>query len=452
MEYLMIILDGIGILNYFCNSSADSSPLPTSPEVSPTLSPTGSVFDRSVFRGSPASTTSNLARIPESPVPTGQYGSVQTSPLTPRPKALEQIAKTFEDIVEKSVGNPDFGPRGELIIHEILSKVLAYDLLNPNEPIRIPVLIDKLIDGAIIRTFELRSFTPIAIPLSDGNMAYLFRPVELEAGVSPILIFRGTDAVNASGSLRADLGFSALTAHIFTTDISPQIDVGRSIIKKDGEKIAKLLRSVYQTYGRVVIGGHSLGGKLASSFAIDRDNARFVKEIITFNAPGVTKAELAKYEGLGQGKFTSRTCTVKGDIIGNGIGHKRFFGEKHILHPDGSSLSLSDRHTKCVLSDPATVDVVKSTGKTVMMRRLKIVKYALLPLSITIGIITRIGFIFLALLIELKHAMGGSDKLKTHNKSLKDFAWASQFRPLNATYTELDRRHSIAKYHYSRLV
>lgn len=352
-----------------------------------------------------------LGSVPKATTSTTSYSSGDTSPVSPRNEELAQIQATFKQIRKDANEGRIPLQRAKLMVHELLSKVLAYDTFSSNTIIKIPVLTGT--------KFKSLPYKTAFLNLVDGNAAYLLRPLDKRA--PPIVLFRGTDATYSFGSLRADLGMTALTSHIFSSDIAPPIDVGRTVIQRDGKFIKEILENVSKDYGKCILMGHSLGGKLASSFAINGINHQFISEVYTFNSPGVTKEELNKYEQLGR-PFEATACTVEGDWIGNGIGFKRFFGVKHVIDPKGLSLSRAKLHTTCLLSTDAKVEIIEADHRAMTKGRIvkRVIKYSFI-VPIALAILSRVGYILLALIVEGVYASGFNDPLKKEHESGRMF-------------------------------
>ncbi len=419
----------LGLMRF---SPVFSSPVPqASSGEAPSLKPdslasvrrrTASIFESSLPDGAQEGST------PEIDISTTHYSSSDASPVFPRKEELRRVEEDFQRImvsgkqeIERAVAigqDPTaYINRCKLMCYEIISKVLAYDLLNPSETVKIPVFVNG--------QFEIRWFEPTFINLVDGNGAYLFIPrlIGRENSIPPLLVFRGTDAKHSFGSLRADLGFRALTSHLLSCDILPPIDVGRTVVERDGTHVQTILRAVHAKYGKLILMGHSLGGKVASSFSIDKENYDFVKEVYTFHSPGVTKSELAKYESLPQEKkFSATACTIKSDLIGNGIGHKRFFGKKFILDPKELPLSLAEKHTRCVISQASNIRCITADHRPMTTQRKikRILKYATL-VPIALAIISRLGYFFFALTIEFAYICGLNNPFKETDQNSRIF-------------------------------
>jgi hypothetical protein len=401
---------------------------------------TASIFESRILNDSEEATTAQ--------VDTTRYTSADATSLAPREDELEEIQEDFQKIlksankkIEKAQGNPiaieEIKNRYNLMVYEIISKVLSYDLLSPNEKIKIPAFVNG--------KFVAHNFEPIYINLVDGNGAYVFIPeARQEKDIAPILSFRGTVANHAFGTVRADLGIKAVSSNFLSTDIVPMIDVGRIVVEKEGKLIEDVLKEVDKEHGKLILMGHSLGGKLASSFAIDKENYKYVKELYTFHAPGLSKSELAKYESLGgEEKFSATSCTVKGDLAGNTIGGKRFFGKKYVIDPKKLPLSLIEKHTRCVISNnESEVTCLEADYRAMTTQRKikRVLKFTLI-FPIVFAITMRLGYILLALTVEAAYACNFKNRFKKSNESNKSYFYAACYAA--ACFSQITRRNKI---------
>jgi hypothetical protein len=336
---------------------------------------------------------------------TYHLSSAQATPNTRRDYIQkETYASDFSKLVNSFAGHGVSAPEAELITLEIIAKVLTYDQLTNNQKITLPT---RMLSNANI--IELKPFIVKVIELADGNMAYLFEPAISEgegADYSPILSFRGTSAKHAPGSLKADLGFKAVKPAIFSTEMFPSPQVGRSVYKDNESqaKINSILTATYKKYGKVIFTGHSLGGKLASSFALESGNYTNIKKLIVFNAPGISIEQQRFYKSLGSSSFPALSITTKGDVIGNSIAMRRFFNKKIVLTPTGIKLDPFKAHQICVVAGNligASVTTSNALKPRKILKAVRIVLYITL-IGVAAAAIYRLGLILIAASVEHK--------------------------------------------------
>ncbi len=332
------------------------------------------------------------------PTLTAKLSSKQACGTSPRPYLEHELIEDFISIMsEVKSGNLTIDD-ADLRIHEVICKVLSYDLLDPNKDLLIPVYQNN--------SYHLIHFRPILLTLVDGNVGYFLLPHEAAIGeVSPIMMFRGTSLNSSSGSLRADMGFSAILPALISREVFPSLEVGRRVVHENQKFISDLLRDcIDRGHKKVIFLGHSLGGTLASKFSVADSNAQYVEKLSVFNAPGVSKSDLAKYQSLGKHQFSATSYQTEGDYI-NLIASRRFLGIKKTIQPLDIALNKSDLHSNCVFS--SVKYIIKTTNVPCTRKALKIIR--------TIGWITGINLVLAvawrffvlvipALTVELYHA------------------------------------------------
>ena len=313
--------------------------------------------------------------------------------LVPLMEAFRKSQKTEEEI--------------KPILHEFYSKVLAYDCL-PKE-INLPVFEDG--------NLHFYPFTVKELVLTKGNKALLLLPMKANKKVSPILLFCGTSPKYRSGTLVANFGPKAIKKTIFSTKVLPSFDVGRVIVENDGEWIAGMIKHhVEEGHGKFIISGHSLGGATAAKIAMDGENHEYIEDLVTFNAPGVTKREIEKYDNL-ETKFKATNYTTGSDWIGNLFACKRFIGKKYLITPNDIDIK-KDRHGACILSS-------NNFTKSEIMpdkKRCRTYKAIQTTLACTIGLVPRFLLILSALIVLAIHNSGAFDYFKKERKATRAHA------------------------------
>ncbi len=358
------------------------------------------------------------------PTLTGHLSSNQTSVLSPRPYLQAGIYEDLIPIVAQVKSGILSVEKANLIVHELIAKVLAYEVLDPDQTIFLPTLVDD--------SFIFCPFKPLFINLHDGNAAYLLLPEATDLGISPILSFRGTSPTSSSGSIKANIGFSAIRAGLFSTEMFPTWDAGRNVIEKDHHLITHILADcASRGYGKCTLTGHSLGGKLASSFAVEGTNAQYVKEVIAFNSPGVSSSDLNRYNRLTE-KFKASVYTTQNDAI-NFFCRTRFLGEKFTITPRDIPLkTIADQHCRCILSS-ADCNITTETARKTMnkfRKGLRILSY-ICVVGFVAAIAWRIfGLCLPALAAKALHAKGSWNKLKRAYQSTSKYYASLSGNPL----------------------
>lgn len=162
-----------------------------------------------------------------------------------------------------------------------------------------------------------------AIITGEGMVAYGLMPAtdSMAQELDPILLFRGS-------SFRPS-GLDALSTYI--TDL--ELELGRSAYHSGHDNLAALLE---QLKGRSVLAmGHSLGGSLAQWFTAEYPE--YVKELISFNAPGVPKVIAEQFAEKMQSADGTPKVTIyrtDGDLISS-------TGDKHLGQGCGATVAVT---------------------------------------------------------------------------------------------------------------
>ena len=410
-------------------------------------SPTGSFSSEEI---SPRALTissigsSHLSTANQSPPTlTGHLSSKQASGITPRSAVEDILIREFTRIIGAVKAEKITMEKADLIIYEVISKVLAYDVIPPE--ICIPARVGD--------SYQFVPFTTEVILLTDRNMGYLFRPHvarNTTAGnISPIMVFRGTSAGTSSGSVLADVGWHSIKSAIFSREVFPSHNVGKKILDCDASIISSILKHNEENgYKKCIFLGHSLGGKLASSFAIEGDNAPYIERLITFNAPGVTGSELAKYNSLNAYHFNATNYATKGDPISGLIASRRFLGKKIIIDPKDISIkTVADRHSLCILSSENFTTQEEFPPRP--RRWLKVVRLIgwATGLCIVAAILHRIFILILpAIVAHAIHKGGKKDLLKKAHRATLNYR-----NFLDDTYTLQDKNAMASDFYYNYL-
>lgn len=163
---------------------------------------------------------------------------------------------------------------------------------------------------------------------ATGFFAGLLEPSAAgkQAGRLPILAFRGTD--DKLGDLVAD------------TD---PIAVGYEQFQANKAHVAQMIKTAG---GKVDAVGHSLGGALAQHAAVTFPSE--INRVVTFQAPGVTAAQAAKFAKLKRRPSVTHHI-AKGDMVDlAGVGH--LSGEVYKHHP--ADKGVLGAHVSFLLSAP----------------------------------------------------------------------------------------------------
>jgi hypothetical protein len=344
---------------------------------------------------------------------TYHLSSAQASPLIRREYVQNQgFIDDFSKLLDAFRSGHLNPSEAEIATLEIVAKVLSYDQLIHNEEIRLPA---RTLSNP--NHLEFKPFIIKIIELVDGNRAYLFEP-KIKDGekpdCSPILSFRGTSVKAAPGSLKADLGYAAVSPGILSTEMFPSPEVGSSVVNDStsAATISDVLRETSLKYGKVILTGHSLGGKLASSFSMASGNYTKVKKLISFNAPGVSKAEQVSYQYLGASAFPALSVTTKGDIIGNSISSRRFFNRQITIDPKDIKLSPISAHQVCVAAGnnlAINIKESRSLKTRKILRVARIISY-ILVIGVLAWVTSRLALLAIAKIVENKHANHVKDR------------------------------------------
>lgn len=177
---------------------------------------------------------------------------------------------------------------------ELLCKSLAYREMEKGTLIPAPTL-----SGGESGYYYVAS----AIVTGKGMVAYGLLPVTRSMdNLDPILLFRG--------SLFIPSGLDAISSYI--TDLEKEL--GRSAYRSGKKGLEAFLHMVEGQ--QVVAMGHSLGGTLAQWFTSEYGDS--VKELITFNAPGLPKEIVQKFAKMAfhlKQELAIKVYRVKGDFI-----------------------------------------------------------------------------------------------------------------------------------------
>jgi len=122
------------------------------------------------------------------------------------------------------------------------------------------------------------------------------RTSERGASLDPMLAFRGTDSVQG---VNTDFDF---------------IQVGQNQYYTNQAKIDSFAA---QAGGRLDVMGHSLGGAMAQIYAAN--NTGKVSELVTFNSPGISAVEIAKFNRNSEGVAPEERPEVTHHVATNDI-------------------------------------------------------------------------------------------------------------------------------------
>ena len=154
-------------------------------------------------------------------------------------KNRENLAKTFAAL--KSIHENETDPtRHRLMTMELVSKALVYSDLPFDSTVSIPMMRPKE-DGTGLESVMVK-YRVLVQDLGNGNLAYIFKPVQGEKA-SPIIAFRGT-CPSDKATIRSSLGVRALLGVL--TGFWSNIGAREVASNKDHlERIIQYLREEY---------------------------------------------------------------------------------------------------------------------------------------------------------------------------------------------------------------
>ena len=212
-------------------------------------------------------------------------------------KDIEKTEKVLE-LALKAFSNP---LHSDLLVAEILAKVLAYRDLKKGMRINIPTLNAdetlELVTYQVDHVFDLWS------------KVRAFGLVNEKKGCgAPILLFRGTDF-----SFRSEGGRASIIS-----DLDPN-GPGHALYEKAKPKLVKWLQNMKKTKGKARLVGHSLGGVILA-YTLIRNNglisARPHQVSYAFNFPGISMKLTEKWQSLAKSKRPSFSGVVcRGDVV-----------------------------------------------------------------------------------------------------------------------------------------
>ncbi len=340
----------------------------------------------------------------QSPLFTAHLSSKVANGRVFQPQYISRLYETLAAVMEAYNDGRKTEEEAKPIIHEAYAKFIAYGRLT--NQIDLPVLENG--------RYYFYAFTVQELVLTKGNKAFLALPKHANKEISPILLFAGSAPKYRSGTLVANFGPKAIKKTLLSTKICPSFDVGRVIVENNGEWIAGMIKHHAEDgHGKFILAGHSLGGATAAKIAMDGDNHRFIEELVTFNAPGVTKREMEKYDNLDE-KFKATNYTTGGDWIGNLFAYSRFIGRKFLITPNDIDIT-NDRHGACILSsnDYTKTEIMPDKKKSRLYKTIQIVG------AITIGLVPRVLLITIALVVLGVHNTGLFDHYKSIRKATR---------------------------------
>lgn len=191
--------------------------------------------------------------------------------VTPLHEDLVFVEKLFEELI-KTISSQE---ALELATAEVLAKVLAYRELPPQSTIKIPQVINgvaKLTPFRIDKRFDLwQEMTSFGL-------------ISEEKGVSPILLFRGTDFSLTSKSSRISV----------ISNFDPK-GPGLAIYEHSRRVIKNWLDSICDKEKPIAM-GYSLGGALtAYAFLFDGPSFHQTRHSYIFNHPGLSEKMLERW-------------------------------------------------------------------------------------------------------------------------------------------------------------
>ena len=383
----------------------------------------------------------STAREPNStPLLTAHLSSKQACGTIPRPYLTSGLAEDVIKIVT-AVSNTELtAEKADSMIHEVTAKILGYDALSPYTNIMLPVLVGE--------TYNFFPFEVIPIILTDGMKACVFLP-KYKTDILPIIVFRGTTPKTNFSSVRADAGFPAIIPALFSGEVFPSLEVGRNIVKDNALMMSKLLDSIASNgFEKCILMGHSLGGTLASKFAIADNNLKYVKKLISFNAPGVSRAEVTKYKSLITDKFEAISYQTKGDLVSL-VASRKFLGKKITIQPHDIPLTITDLHSHCILSsNHSTINESEAPRPRKLLKAIRILGW-ITGVNLVLTIAWRIFVLIVpALCIEIYHRCKKDDP-----STLIDKASIKYRDQLSSNHqTVLDIHRATAKFYHNLMI
>jgi hypothetical protein len=189
----------------------------------------------------------------------------------------------------------------ELVTAEILSKVLAYRVLQENTRLYIPTITQE-------KCVELIEYTvDMVFDLWNQHVAFGLLPKN-SPSCSPILLFRGTDFSLLSSAGRASV----------LSDLDPD-GPGRRLFHNSRSNIHQWLTQIAYLGKKSRVMGHSLGGILALYTSIyEHSFLSNDPHVISyaFNPPGVHEDLLDEWNALAKEEKPSfKTIITRGDIV-----------------------------------------------------------------------------------------------------------------------------------------
>lgn len=321
-------------------------------------------------------------------------------------KNLTQIQEDLNSLDEGSMVEPE---RRTLMIGEILAKGLAYSRITGHEEEPLSLDIPQLIDGK----WQKITYSTLAWDLGDNNIAYILEPPKTSKA-PPIVIIRGTKPSFTKGTLQTSLGMQSVMN--FLKDES--LAFGEAVLVKNQLKFTQLLSALNSEYStKPVVVGHSLGGTLAQRFALQLDNIDKISLIMAFNSPGITHAELKKWERHVESHPGDRSKAVvvnTSDDFVNPLARRRFIGRKFIFTPKEKFKKV---HGKALLGragkiDEVTVEKTLSSLKTTSEKVARITKniFKFIAYRMVFRILTTLLLCLKAVIVEIIFKTSSSNK------------------------------------------